>query len=51
MGQRESCGLIVFGRREGDFKAYGFSDEEGRFLNHLFKEIHLPKGNHYINIV
>ena len=39
MGARESCGLIVFGRREGDFRAYGFNDIEGKFLNHLYSDI------------
>ena len=36
MGQRESCGLVIFGRRVGNFDAYGLTDEEGKYLNHLF---------------
>lgn len=39
MGQRESCGLIIFGKREGNFDAYGFTDEEGKYLTHLYKDI------------
>jgi hypothetical protein len=33
MGARESCGLVVFGKREGNFDAYGLTDLEGKFLN------------------
>ena len=36
MGARESCGLIVFGRREGNYAAYGLSDSEGKFLSKLY---------------
>lgn len=36
MGARESCGLIVFGRRTGNFNAYGLTDIEGKFLTHLY---------------
>lgn len=36
MGQRESCGLVIFGRRVGNFDAYGLTDDEGKYLNHLF---------------
>ncbi|CDW90236.1 UNKNOWN [Stylonychia lemnae] len=36
MGARESCGLIVFGRREGNYAAYGLTDPEGKFLTKLY---------------
>ena len=39
MGARESCGLVIFGKREGDFSAYGFNDDEGKFISHLYTEI------------
>lgn len=39
MGARESCGLIVFGKREGSFDAYGLTDIEGKFLTHLYSDI------------
>jgi hypothetical protein len=43
MGARESCGLITFGKREGGFSAYGFTDHEGKFLTHLYGAIKIIK--------
>lgn len=43
MGARESCGLIVFGRREGNYSAYGLSDSEGKFLGKLYSNMRTLK--------
>ena len=43
MGARESCGLVVFGKRAGNFDAYGLTDNEGKFLTHLYSDIRTLK--------
>jgi hypothetical protein len=43
MGARESCGLIIFGRREGNYAAYGMSDAEGKFLGKLYHSMKVLK--------
>ena len=49
MGARESCGLVVFGRREGNFAAYGLTDSEGKFLSKLYvKHLKALKCKNYL---
>ncbi len=38
MGARESCGLIMYGKREGAYTAYGLTDVEGRYLTHFYTQ-------------
>ena len=36
MGLNESCGLVVYGRGESNYDAYGLTNVEGKYLQHLY---------------
>ena len=42
MGNREGCGLVVFGR-ESCAESHGFTYEEGKFLGHIYSKEKLLK--------